>query len=148
MSSEKRCKSLRGEGETVANFKTRTVLPRRCDIHPLGCITFLQQGGSGRLSRRSSRSTTSLQQGRSGRLSRRSSRSITCLQQGRSGRSSPSSTRHLAWFDPQFAAVIAHLCMWHLLPFEAFWHLARALCLLCVSCCERSRQTVNQALFP
>ena len=39
-----------------------------------------------RLSRRSSRSTTSLQQGRSDRLSRRSSRSITSLQQGRSGR--------------------------------------------------------------
>ena len=47
------------------------VLQTRRDTHPLGCITSLQQGHSGRLSRRSSRSITSLQQGRSGRLGRK-----------------------------------------------------------------------------
>ena len=113
-----KCKSLRGKGETVANFKTRTVLQTGCDTHPLGCITSLQQGRSGRLSRRSSRSITSLQQGRSGRLSRRPSRSITSLQQGRSGRPgelppgpSPASIPKIAAFS-RASALVACVSPW------------------------------------
>ena len=119
------------------------MLQTRCDTHTIGCITSLQHGRSGRLSRRPSRSITSLQQGRSGRLSQRSSRSITSLQQARSGRPSRSSTWRLSSFDPSNCCIFLRICACSICLFLR--HLSCALKPEYVSFCRRAKPTTPSA---